>query len=206
MNTLCSLDFRLVLDYIKVFLSWPIVVGIAAIYATRTFKTEVAALVNRIASVEFPGGKLVTQQAKLERDVGDADTVAPAAADPTNDVLQDVQVAPAVRERLRAVFEGQRAAARMWEYRYLNYFFAPDTQGILDWLIQLGQDAAVEAYEAYWMTRITNPGERRAILTALSMHGCIILDGPAISVTDKGREYAAWSDRKILSVVERVPV
>ncbi|MFM0288385.1 hypothetical protein [Paraburkholderia megapolitana] len=190
----------------KVLLSWPVIIGIGAIIGAAWFRTEVQALINRIASLKFPGGELVTQQAKIKEESAVGGDIQPV---PVNDAaipaLQGMHLSAADQATLKAVFDGERAAARMWEYRYLNYFFAPATQHVLDWMIGLAQATTVDAVEAFWMNRIAHAGERQAILHALQMHLCIQIDGPAIKVSDKGREYAAWPERKVLGFQQRIP-
>jgi hypothetical protein len=206
MGNACAADWKLILEYLKVLLSWPVVIGIGAIIGTRWFRTEIQALINRIASLEFPGGKLVTQQAKIEEESPVSDAVQPVPVDDAAPpVLDGLRLTVEEQATLRAAFEAERAAGRMWEYRYLNYFFAPATQHVLNWLISLGQATTIDAYEAFWMNRIAQAGERQAVIHALQMHLCIQVNGPVITVTEKGREYAAWPERKILGYEVRVP-
>lgn len=206
MTNACAADWKLILEYLKVLLSWPVVVGIGTIIGTFWFRTEIQALINRIASLEFPGGKIVTQQAKIAEESATTELAQPV---PIEDVappaLDGLRLTPAEQQTLKDVFAAERAAARMWEYRYLNYFFAPATQHVLNWLISLGQATTFDAYEAFWMNRIAQAGERQAIIHALQMHLCIQVDGPIITISDKGREYAAWPERRILGFQVRVP-
>ncbi|KVR47568.1 hypothetical protein WK16_06715 [Burkholderia ubonensis] len=134
-----GVDWRLILEYLKVVLSWPVVVGLGATVGTLWFRTELRALINRIASLEFPGGKLVTQQAMIEDEsvIGEAAQSVPAD-NATPPALQGLRLSAEDQATLRNVFVSERAAARMWEYHYLNYYFAPSTQHVLNWLIGLG--------------------------------------------------------------------
>jgi hypothetical protein len=202
MGNACAADWKLILEYLKVLLSWPVVVGIGAIIGTKWFKTELSALINRIASLKFPGGELITQQAKIAEEGATAEALpavpADAAAPPA---LNDLRLTAEEQEKLRSAFEAERAAARIWEYRYLNYFFAPATQHVLNWLISLGKTTTFDAYETFWIHRVAQAGERQAIIHALQMHLCIQVEGPAITVSDKGKEYASWPERRILAMV-----
>ncbi|MBB3001439.1 hypothetical protein FHX57_003796 [Paraburkholderia tropica] len=193
------------MEYLKVLLAWPVVVGVGATIGTLWFRTELRALINRIASLEFPGGKLTTQQAKLEQEAASEETVesVPVTGDEPQ-LLDQIHLSAADQKKIRDVILAERAAARMWEYHFLNYFFAPSTQHVLDWLVKLGITTD-DAYHAYWSHRIVHAGERQAIIHALQKHLCVHIDGPSIQVTDKGREYAAWPDRRILSVMKPAP-
>jgi hypothetical protein len=101
-------------------------------------------------------------------------------------------------EEVRRLFDSERAATRIWEYRYLNYFFTSDTQAVLTWIISTN-GVSVDTYETFWIHRIANPEERQAILTAMQMHQCIVIEGPMISASEKGKEYAEWPERRTLS-------
>lgn len=197
----CSLDWKLVLEYLKVVLSWPVVVGIGSIIAGVCFKEEVRGLINRISSFKILGQELATQQSKIDSEVAEDGAVQPVPADDAPLLALDgFQLTPAQQAQIRETFTAERAAARIWEYRYLNYFFAPSTQAVLDWLVALGAGTTFDAYEAYWVNRIPYAGERQAVIHALQMHLCIQIDGPTIAVSEKGKEYQAWGDRRILSI------
>lgn len=194
----CSIDWTLVLEYLKVLLTWPMVAALFGAIALNSFSTEFKALINRISSLKLLGQEVAApQQARMAEEAiaPTAGTAPPVDAPLTIDGLQlsNEQIA-----EVRRLFESERAAARIWEYRFLNYFFAPDTQGVLDWIISTN-GVSSDAYETFWIHRIANPIERQAILQALRTHQCIAIDGPMISATAKGREYAGWPDRRTLS-------
>ncbi|SAK40601.1 hypothetical protein AWB76_00189 [Caballeronia temeraria] len=199
MSAACSIDWKLLLEYLKVFLSWPVIVGLCIFAASRRYSEEIKALINRIASLEFMGGKLVTQQEKVEAEQGVDGSDSIAA--PSVPELEGLHLSPEQVVQIRNLFAAEGAAARIWEYRYMNYFFAPATQHALDWMISLNAGTTRNAYDAFWSPRVPAAAERDAMIVALERHQCIVLDGPAILVTDKGREYAAWPERRILSVV-----
>ena len=69
---------------------------------------------------------------------------APATAAPA---LPDVQPTAEQQEALKKVFQAERAAARLWEYRYLNQFLAVSSQLVLDWVAGVGITAE-DAYDA----------------------------------------------------------
>jgi hypothetical protein len=162
----------------------------------RYFRTELRNLINRVSSFKVLGHELVTQQAKLE-DEATAEGIRPVPAeDAVSAQLQNLEITPEQQAQITAVFDSERAAARMWEYRYLNYFFADSTQDVLDWVIRFKSGTTFDAYETYWLPRIHNANERRAIINALQVHLCIAIDGPTLSATEKGGEYAQWPERK----------
>ncbi|CAJ8992030.1 Uncharacterised protein [Burkholderia pseudomallei] len=125
---MAQVDWKLVLEFVKVFLSWPPIVGLAIIVGARYFRTELRNLINRVSSFKILGQELVTQQAKLEGEAP-ADGNLPIPDDGAiQQELQNLEITPEQQAQIKAVFDAERAAARMWEYRYLNYFFADSTQ------------------------------------------------------------------------------
>ncbi len=193
---MCSLDWHLLLDYLKVILAWPFMGTALVVYIVLLFRQSLVKLIDRIKHVKTPFGELEAPQLqKLENP--DEGKVPPT---PETPVVNDVRLNQADVEQLRQWFQAERTARAIWEYRYLNYFFAPTTQHVLDWLIGLAQTTTRSAYDAYWTLAIQSSGERQAVLDALQMHYLIELDGNGniIRVTDKGKEYAAWEWRQIL--------
>lgn len=196
----CGIDWRLVLDYIRVILSWPVVVGVGGIVAAIYFRLELKGLINRISSVKIMGQEVALQQAKIAEESGTETSV---RATLNNDAqapdFGTLRLSPEQQQAIREAFQSEQAAARVWEYRFMNYFFAPATQAVLTWLVGLDTGTTLNAYAAFWTLQVPLPQERQAILDALQMHNCIAIDGQLLTVTEKGREYANWPDRKILS-------
>ncbi|MGD1324999.1 hypothetical protein ACNHE5_08765 [Pandoraea pnomenusa] len=194
----CSVDWNLLLEYLKVFITWPMVAAIFGAIALRSFRDEIKALINRISSLKLLGQEVAApQQARLAEEAAEVAAQVSPAPNPAPD-LEGLQLSNEQVTEVRRLFESERAAARIWEYRYLNYFFTADTQAVLSWIIGTG-GVSVDTYEAFWMPRISLAGERTAILTALQMHQCIFIEGPMISATPKGKEYAEWPERRTLS-------
>lgn len=193
---MCSIDWHLLLDYLKVILAWPFMGTALAVFVVLLFRQSLIKLIDRIRHVKTPFGELETsQQQKLEN----ADERA-VSQPPEPPVVDEMRLNQAAVEELKQWFQAERAARYIWEYRYLNYFFAPSTQLVLDWLVGLGQSTTRGAYDAYWTPLIQQVGERQAVLHALQMHYLIELDsgGNTIKATEKGKEYAAWDGRQFL--------
>lgn len=186
-----------VLEYFKVFLSWPVVVGLIGVLCLCMFKQEVKGLMLRLASIKLPGVELSTPQ------VSRPDPVSPpeeaASAPPPN--LQTLHLSPDDQERLRSWFAAERMATRLWEFQFLNYFLALSSQYVLNWLMSHPQDVTRNAYDAYWTQYIFNPAERQAIIDALAAHALIEANEHLLRITDKGREYARWEGRKAMGYV-----
>jgi hypothetical protein len=66
-NFVCAADWELVLEYLKVFWSWPSVVLVLGCLALVLFRTQIGAFISRIQNAKFPGGSLdapITQTAE----------------------------------------------------------------------------------------------------------------------------------------------
>lgn len=173
---------QLALEVLRVIVSWPVAIVVVAFL----FRAELRGLIIRIRSVSVSGMQIQLPQLPE----------GPAAGAPPNppppQLPAGLQLTAAQQQELIQVFQAERAAARLWEYRYLNHFLARGTQVVLTWLVGLQQATTVNAVEAYWIPIIHDPGQRGIIMNVLHTHNLIQIDGQVIRVTDKGREYAQW--------------
>lgn len=108
------------LEILKLLLSPQMIGGACVLIFIFCFRSEVKALLGRVAKISFAGAEVdMTQAQRLES----AEKPQPAqltlslAAGAKEEQPID---AAALRERLGA----ERARAATWEYRYLNYFLA----------------------------------------------------------------------------------
>ena len=58
MTSLTADHARLILDYLRVAASWPIIVFVLGVVALVKFKKPIIALIDRIVSIKFPGGSV----------------------------------------------------------------------------------------------------------------------------------------------------
>lgn len=182
---------KLVLEYLRVFLSTPVMIATVAITFFAIFREDIKALLLRIASIRLPGGaELLTSQSQhQEREAEQAKKPAP-----------DVSIVPEgipdlpseQRQQIENIIKSERANAFLWEYRYLNFFLVYRTQLVLDWLVSLPQPVSIHFIKSFWLSIIPSADERSAILNALKTHHLVQLNGEAIEVTPKGREYLSW--------------
>lgn len=181
----------MVLEYLRVLLSAPPMIAAVAIMFFILFREDIKALLLRIASIRFPGGTelLTTQSQRQEREAQQAQKPAPAVEAPDVEILD---LAPQQRQVIENIIKSERANAFLWEYRYLNFFLVRGTQVVLDWLASVPQPVSIHFASSYWLPVIPRAEERTAILNALMAHHLVKLNGEAIEVTSKGREYLAW--------------
>lgn len=186
----------LILEYARIVLSWPVVIGVIAAFFLISFQQEIRGILHRVASVKLPGFELTTPQvARPEAVVAPNE---PSAAPPN---LQGLTLNEGDAARLKSWFDSERLATKLWEFQFLNYFFAMSTQYVLNWLLQYPQDVTRSAYDARWTAYIFSAEERNAVIAALAAHGLIESNGNIMRVTEKGREYAQWPGRTCMGYV-----
>lgn len=182
---------KIILEYLKVILSPQIFWSAVALTFIFLFKNDIKALLLRVAKITLPGGTEVStpQSAKIEETENKPlpklpeDNI-PASLLPT---LNKNQL-----EEVKALLDAERVRAYLWEYRYLNYFLALQTQHVLDWLASLPNRTSCMLFDTVWMPAIPSSEERNAIINALQAHYLIQIENGLIEVSPKGREYIEW--------------
>lgn len=182
---------KLVFEYVKLLATPQAVAGVVALVFFRRFHDEIKALIRRVASIKLPGGaELSTPQ--LERAEAEAAPPPALPSQPTVNLPSGLHLTPDQVNAVTEAFRAERAAANLWEYRYLNYFLVSNTRRVLDWLASLSERTTYSMYDAWWLPVIPNADERRAIIQALETHSLITVSGPLLEVTPKGRDYIQW--------------
>src|SRR5437868_8818452 len=153
---MCVLDWKILLDYLRVFLSWPPVVGVLVVCSLRLFHKEFGELIERIRDVKTPIGSLTMQQpadSQVPLPPPDAPQVegeaqlipepepAPGAGAGAAEVEIQIDALQATIQHLEGRVSAVEAQALYWQYTYLNYFLIQPTQDILQWLSNLGRPA-----------------------------------------------------------------
>ncbi|MEX1231225.1 MAG: hypothetical protein WEB58_13350 [Planctomycetaceae bacterium] len=184
---------KLVLEFLKVLLSAPVIAGTVAVVFITVFRSDIGALMGRVARIRFPGGELSTSQAERSGEAPPTEA-APPKVPPGEEVPlpQNIALMPEQVTQLAEIFRAERARAYLWEYRYLNYFLVPLTQRVLDWLASLKDRMTYTLYDSFLTQAVPRAEERKAVIDALAAHHLIQLNGDIIEVTPKGREYVQW--------------
>lgn len=184
----------LVLEYLKVVLTAPVLFFLVAVLFMKLFKEDIKALILRIAKIKLPGGTEVSTpqsnqlaiEEKNPASIPRVDDLVPVVGLPTDLTPEQKN---AVEQQIRAHIWTEY----LWEYRYLNYFLVSGTQRVLDWLIDLPQDTIYSHFDSVWLPIIPSATERLSIINALQTHHLIQQDAHGmIVVTAKGREYQKW--------------
>jgi hypothetical protein len=176
----------IVLEYLGVLLSAPVVFLIVAIMFILVFREDLKSLILRIAIIRLPGGTEVrtpqsNQLAAEEREPLPEPTVNDQVAGLPSDLT------PQQRLSIEQLIRSHIATAYVWEYRYLNHFLARGIQHVLDWLIGLSQSTTYAHFESVWIPTIPSANERQAVMTALQAHHLTQQEESGlIEVTPKG--------------------
>ena len=182
----------LLLDYLKVLLSAPVVTAIVLVYLLHEYKPDLKALMGRIGGIKFPGGELsMSQAARTAKEESAEPALTPRASDIP--LPKDLTLNPAQVDEIQQIIAGERTNALLWEFRYLNRFLVPRTQVALDWLASISSPPTLSLFDNFLqMSLAPEAEERKAIFGALASHWLIDSSSGLVQVTPKGREYIGW--------------
>ena len=132
------------LEYLGVLLTAPFLFSVVAVIFICRFTEDIKALLSRVAKIKLPGG---TEFSALQS----SRTVEAESKPPPETVGVSVQGIPSdlrseQKQAIEQIIRSHIANARLWEYRYLNFFMARGTQTVLDWLIELPQPTTYAHY------------------------------------------------------------
>jgi len=183
----------LILEYLKVVLTLPTMVGLLGCIFLFMFKGELRSLISRVASLKWGSAELAAPQLPVKSESGFTASDKESLPNPTPPQLPEgITLPPQALKALEQILLAERARAYLWEYRYLNHFLALASQRVLDWLASLASSTTVTAYDAFWQPLIGSAEQRRTILSVLESHHLVVFRGELIEVTPKGREYIKW--------------
>ena len=172
---------NMVLDYLKVILTWPVLSNSVALVFILLFREDLKALILRIAKIKLPGGTEIDTPQSTRLPAED-NKPPPQASAQTMQAVSGIpsDLSTQQRAEVEALLRSHVANSYLWEYRYLNHFLARSTQVILDWLIGLPNSTSYELYDSYFLPLIPSANERQAIITALQAHHLIHQDSSGL--------------------------
>jgi len=184
----------LVLEYLKVLLTAPVIAGIVALFILRTFSKDVSGLFARIAHIRLPGGSEVfaSQQEKSQGEIAPKSPPSELESSQQVQLPQSITLTSDQAQQVVQLLQSERVNALIWEYRYLNGFLARSTQTVLDWLAGMQQGISLNLLDSQLQPFIVDANERKSIIAALQNHHLIQINGELVQVTPKGREYVKW--------------
>jgi len=168
------------------------VTGVILLVFMLLFKSDIKALILRIAKIRLPGGGEISTpqlEKQVKENILDKPIVLPKDTDDKNipDTLNKSEL-----ETIKTLLNAEKSRAYLWEYQYLNYYFVNGTQRVLDWLVSLENKTSLSLFDTSWLPIIPSPSERGAIISALENHYLIIIENDIITVSPKGYEYQYW--------------
>jgi len=182
---------EMVLEYLKVALSTPVVVGAIVVLLFCKFKSDISALMGRIGKITLPGGGelSMSQRERTANESGGETPPVPSLSEV--DLPQGLTLSPEQVREVQQVIAGERANACLWEYRFLNYHLVIRTQRVLDWLASVPSPPTILLFDNLLQHLPTE--ERAAIIGTLQSHHLVdLLNGELLKVTPKGYDYIAW--------------
>ena len=186
---------ELILEYFRVICSPQLIVTAAVISLVLLFRREFRTLFARIASIKLPGGGelAMTQSERLQNERSHDANHLPELPDASSISLYGKpNIPPEVLQQIRGIVESEQLKARLWEFRFLNFFLAPQSHRTLDLLASMPSPPAEGLICDLIQPFVPLPEERGAILLALRMHQLVAITQGLVEVTNKGRDYLTW--------------
>lgn len=193
---------RLVLDYLGVLLSWPVMVFALGLVFLIRFRASLEYLLRNIGSIKLPGGAEILAQLPVppEEDT-DADTAVDELPDTQRELVDallsqlEAQQAQAMseQEQREQTFRQLQWAALYWEFMYLSKFLVPKTQWVLKTLRTAQPPLTRTAFNHYWpLWQFGGVTEREAVFSALTTTGLVQEDNSVLKVTPKGDAFVQF--------------
>jgi hypothetical protein len=183
---------ELVLEYLKVFISFPVATVVSVLAVLIMFKESVATLLTNISKAKLPGGIELQMTKNLSSDQSHKEGSVPKGS------IEKIEGIPegldeGQKSEVESLLKRHIANTTLWEYRCLNFYFVRYTQLVLDWFIS-NQPTTVTDFDSVWMQIIPDLNERSAIIDCLKNHQLIQLDEltRVITVELKGKDYQQW--------------
>ncbi len=185
----CFINWILLLEYLKVLLTWPVSSFFSILFLSLYFKRPISYWIKTLkikyGDAEFSSQPVDSSTKSLHLPVPESRGSDAKAQE--KDEFQKQLDQNNDPEDLRRQILQWRTGAYLWEYRYLNLFLVPNTRMFLSWLytqksIDFGSAVAV------WGTSLPHD-ERSAIIMALQNHYLVSVENGRITITPKGMEY-----------------
>jgi hypothetical protein len=178
------------LDYIKVVLSWPVAILILGLILFTRFHDAVDSLIRNVKSVKLPGGSKIQTWAAPA--VGAGTTPPREGRTITGSATATGRgTATAKAEVIKAgASSGAEALSDelRWKFSYLANFFVPNTKRVLLWFHEKGELDRVD-YHAFWSSLIPGLDQATVILGVLLQYGMLKDERGTLRMTDEGSKF-----------------
>lgn len=187
---------QLVLEYLKVLLSWPFMVLILTIFFGLVFREPITVFLKNISGIKLPGGAEITSQAtQLSSSSSSAEV--PQVGESSEQIealLTELIQSETGRSHLEDIIKAKDVEIRHWEFNYLNVFLVFNTKRVLYWFSTCASPPSPQVFHSMWAPFILQSNERDAILEALLTHMLISEHNNLITVTSKGLEFINFAN------------
>lgn len=193
-NPQSEFGWELFLEYLKVFLSWPVVFLFVALIVIWRFRDSLSAWIKNM-SVRLPGDIEVGQgqppppEATVTEMPIEAEEAAITSAENASTVGSD----PQTIDSLLAALAVEQERTTGWYFTFLNLYFVMNTKRVLAWLAKL-PPTPVTVYHDEWELTVLTRQERESILMALAAYQVVSINEGFISVMPIGHDFVEWAN------------
>ena len=202
------------IEVLRILISWPVAILVIAFAAGAVFRSEISRLLERLGSLQFPGGKAEFQQQAVgpeptsgqqTKTEPSANLITPEQKQDLDKRLEDVQRKAADEKKNLSVLylellARKQAEANHWFFEHLSVFLVPSTQSVLRWFTQplLGIPLARQSYHQTWSRYISDSTQRETILSVLLQYR-LLQEAPLglLSITPLGQQFLAHMSAKL---------
>ena len=184
-HTRSEFDWELFLEYMKVALSWPVVIGLLAVIIIFRFRQPISKWIENL-TVKWGGLEASSQRQPLPRDR--SPTGIPDEGDEHIAHLTMPPVGSDATDTLQARVAEEEQKSKDWYFMFLNMYLVYNSKRVLAW-IWSHPEASLLEYYLTWGKDIPEPNERTAILNALTSYHVVNVKDEKITVTGIGGEF-----------------
>ncbi|MFC1621432.1 hypothetical protein ACFL2G_03910 [Candidatus Omnitrophota bacterium] len=191
------------LEYLKVFISWPVVMIIFGFLLCTKFRKEMAEFLKEICSIKFPGGTEIktkqsstpskeletnkitltkTEQGITEKYIKQLEQSIIKKDEETGDIISTV----------RGILIEEQRKSLFWFFSYCNFFFAPMTKDVLKNFSISVFPIKKDTYHVIWNSMIKDENQREIILQVLLQNRMLVQKDGIISISDTGKAFLSF--------------
>lgn len=180
---------QIIIEYLKVVLSWPLSIMIIAALVLLNFKDSISVWLENL-KIEYKDATLSSQSQRIsfEKD----------STEITKDTILQIEPKkeevnlPEDQDEKNGLIVQWRANAYLWEYLYLNYYLVHHTHLVLDWFYGLKEGVTFSLFDTVFKQSIQTPQERASVIKALEEHYLLERSNNILKITPKGKEYVEY--------------
>ena len=202
---------EIILEYIKTFLSWPVVFLITALIFIFKFKESIKLFLENIASIKVGPFEASQRQSKVpEKKIEDqiTENLQEQGITLSKEQIQQIDEAFSNLAKEKETKEQENASkdqtikyfaerAEIYEFAYLSLYLVYNSKLALSWFNnQISNSSTKENFTAQFPVhpQIINPlAEKEAIFNALLVNGLLEQNGILFKVSEKGTRFLRYN-------------